>query len=240
MIGLVVMLSLAAAEPESFTVTIPVSPETAEGRLLIARRAAEHCRGRYPQLGRYRFEGRERLGAEGASSFEVRQELHCLDLPPPVVSAPPAPAGWRSTAQDEERVSALTQHYFALVDAGDAEQVHRLWSEGEREATPLADRAAAIEAFRRQAGRPGAHRIVRTTWYVNPQNAPRPGIYVAVDYERSYSGLHLNCGYLVWFREAEDRYILLREDTAILARDGSDHSAESLAELRRQMRCDGR
>ena len=243
MIDLLAVLALGSAEPTEFTITIPVSPDTAQGQQLIARRAVEHCRGRYPQLGRYRFRGLEHIGpgTAGNSSFEVRQELLCLDAPPPAVAGPPpAPADWRPSADDERMISALTERYFALVDAGDAEQVQRLWSEGEREMVPLEDRAASIAEFRRRAGTPGRHRIVKTTWYVNPQGAPRPGVYVAVDYERIYSGLHMNCGYLIWFREAADRYVLTREETAVVERGGSDPSAEGLADIRRQMHCDGR
>lgn len=244
MIGLLALL--AFAQPTEFTLTLPASPETVEGQRLIAARAVEHCRGRYPRLGRYRFTGRERVGADAApeASFEVRQELICLDSPPgPSLaspSPPPASEDWRPTREDHQFVTALSERYFALVDRGDADQVQLLWTDSERQATPLAERAADLAEFRRVAGAPGRHSVVAVTWYVNPAGASRPGVYAAVDYERRYSGLVLNCGYLVWFRTAPDRYELVREETNRMVRDAADPAPERLAELRRQMRCDGR
>lgn len=237
------LLWLAQAAPTEFTMTLPVSPETPEGQRLIAQRAIEFCAGRFPQLIRYRFTGDETIAPDGTrqSRFEVRQELTCLDSPPPPPQlAPLSPPDWRPSEEDERAVRTLTERYFAMVDRGDAEGIHQLWSEGERAAVSVEERAAQLEAFRRQAGTPGRHRLVRLTWYVNPQNAPARGIYVAVDFERTYDGLLLNCGYVVWFRDTADHYVLLREESNTLARSDSDGSPQSLAEARRLMQCEGR
>jgi uncharacterized protein DUF4019 len=234
--------ALAAAGPEDFSIPLPISPETLEGQRRIAERAAEICGRRFPQLGEYRFTGEETVPLSGprTAAFEVRQELACLDRPPPATSGTPAPSDWRPTPEDEREVMAQTERYFALVDAGNAEAIDALWVESQRAAMPLPERAAALTAFRRQSGTPGHHRIVALTWYINPPNAPAPGIYVAADYERSYSALALNCGYVVWLREGSGRYRLVREETNILGREEPPMSPERLAETRSLMHCRGR
>ncbi|HYI64257.1 MAG TPA: hypothetical protein VEW71_05160 [Allosphingosinicella sp.] len=238
-----ILLGYAAAAlgPDDFTIMIPVSPETLEGQRLVAARAREICGSRFPLPSRYSFSGREMISPEGVrqSVFEVSQELTCSDRPPDAAAAePPAPADWRASDQDDTDVRAATMGYFAAVDAGDAARVHAMWIEAERAARPLEARVEALRRFRSLAGAPGAHRIVRLTWYVNPQGAPRPGIYVAADYERAYAGLHFNCGYLIWFREAAGRYALTREETSSFHRGDSSATPGNIAEARHIGRCE--
>jgi hypothetical protein len=235
----VALLALLHAGPDDFRLTIPVSPETAEGRRLLAERAGQICAGRYPVLARYRFSGREQVGPDGRRGglYDVSQELGCAGRPPPVSVETPAPADWRASENDEADARAATERYFAAVDAGDPARVHAMWSASQQAATSLEQRAAELRGFRAQAGRPGRHLIAGLTWYVNPDGADRPGIYVAADYERGYSGLYVNCGYLVWFREAPGRYELIREETGIVGAGDAPNSPEEVAQVRSLARC---
>lgn len=237
-VGLALLVA-AYDGPDDFTMVMPLSPETPEGQRLLAERAQQICGRRYPLLERYRFSGREQVapGGQRTGRFEVMQELTCSDTPPQVSAEAPAPADWRATARDEADVRAATNRYFAAIDAGDAARAHAMWSADQQSATPLEVRSADLQRFRAEAGAPGVHRVARLTWYVNPPGAPRPGIYVAADYERAYAGLRFNCGYLIWLREGEGRYVLIREETSIVsARDASD-SPEAIAQARSLSRC---
>jgi hypothetical protein len=235
----VALSTLLHAGPDDFRLTIPVSPETDEGQRLLAERARQICVGRYPVLTRYRFSGREEVGSDGrlTGQFDVHQELSCADRPPPVAVETPAPADWRATERDEADARAATELYFAAVDAGDAARVHAMWIASQQAATSLEERATELRRFRAQAGTPGRHRIARLTWYVNPPGADRPGIFVAADYERAYSGFFVNCGYLMWFREAAGRYALIREETGILAARDAPSTPEGIAQARSLLRC---
>ncbi len=236
-----VALLLVMLGPNDFSMSLPLSPETAEGQRLIAERALEICGGRYPHLGRYRFEGSERTQPDGKRSavFAVEQEMACMDARPPETrpTEEAAPADWEPSLDDERRVQELTRRYFALVDAGDSKRAHEMWSSNTRLTTPLDARAAQIDDFRKQAGKPGEHRIAALTWYVNPPGAPTPGIYVAADYERSYEKLALNCGYVVWFRERNGGYVLIREENNMLPRQPQEPSPQSLDETRAMLGC---
>jgi hypothetical protein len=127
--------------------------------------------------------------------------------------------------------------YFAAVDAGDAARIHGMLASDRQADESLPERAEALRAFRATAGTPGTHRITALTWYVNPPAAPHGGVYVAADFERAYSDLLVNCGYLVWFRETAGRYVLVREENNMIARrDFGDHPA-NIAELRAMTHC---
>ena len=240
-----ISLALATSGPDDFTMTIPVSPETPEGQQLIAVRAVEICGTRYPSLARYRFAGDEHIAPDGTrrGSFRVNQELTCsassatAPRETGVETSAPTPAGWQASSQDEADARAATMAYFGAFDAGDAARVYGMLSAGNRAMESLGDRAEAIGAFRAQAGTPGTHRIVRLTWYVNPAGAPVPGVYVATDYERAYSGLLANCGYLVWYREAAGRYALVREETGVVARGSPGEAPADLAQARAMAGC---
>lgn len=233
-------LVIAAGGPDDFTITIPISPETPAGQLLIARRAMDICGTRYPIAGRYRFVGNEHVapdGVRGASAFEVRQELTCSDTAPAPPAGRLAPAGWQASARDEADVRAATMSYFAAVDAGDAARVHAMMPPTRQAEETVAARAEAMRSFRAEAGTPGAHRILRLTWYVDPAGAPRPGIYVAADFERAYSGVLAVCGFVVWYREEAGRYSLTREETNIAARGSGTDTPAARAQARAMARC---
>jgi hypothetical protein len=230
-----------ALAADELVLTIPVSPETPEGQRLIAVRAVEHCAGRYPRLGQYRFVGNETIAPDGTrqSSFEVRQELQCAEAPSARSTVPAAPADWRASPADEREIRNLTQAYFSLVDGGAVTQVREFCAPSRQRADEPEACVSRIEGFRRESGAPGQHRLVAVTWYVNPEGAPTPGIYVAVDYERSYEKLLLNCGYVVWFRDSAGKYVLVREESGTLRREDSDGSPEFVAQARSLMHCRG-
>ena len=233
---LLLALSQPPAAPPAeghFTLELSVSPETPEGRRLIASTAARLCPGRHPHLGRYTYKGTESLPGAGASAprFEVRQAYICADAPQEAPEGERLPADWRPSPDDEARVRALT-------DAGDAAAIHALWSDANREMEPLSARASALARFRQQAGKPLGHRIAKVTWYVNPEGGVPAGAYAAVDYERRYSGLLLDCGFLAWYRRADGQYELVRQENGSVPRsEDIALSAEALAELRTAWRC---
>ena len=227
-----------ATAPESFTMTVPVSPDSEEGRRIVALRAVEACAGRYPRLGRYTYVGSTEVGGGEAVRYEVRQELVCLDAPPARPAEQPAPSDWQPGETDHKQIVELTERLFALTDAGRVEDVHGLWSGANQEMVPLAERRAALDDFRAKAGRPLQHRIAKITWYVNPPSAPTPGIYAAVDYERAYSQLAANCGFIVWFREPSGRYVITRQEDGTLPKEQAESlSLERLAQVRELLKC---
>src|SRR3546814_18335414 len=63
--------------------------------------------------------------------------------------------------------------------------------------------------------RPGAGAeaaVVRLTWYDDPQNAPTPGRYAAADYRVDYPNEAFACGYVVWLRQSDGRYLVVGEE----------------------------
>lgn len=237
MLQVFIVALIATFQPTSFTIVMPVSPETQAGQRLIGLQAVKLCKGRYPQLGRYTFKGEARVGAAApvAGRFIYRGEVTCLDRAPEPPQGVPVPADWSPSAEDQQRARAATMAYFAAVDRGDVAALEAMMTPGHRATSTREARAEGLSEFRKEAGPPGVHRIIRTTWYANPPGV-EPGAYVAVDFDRRYQQLSASCGYVAWHRQADGRLLLVRDESgnAPLA---AGETPEKLAEARRLLRC---
>ena len=70
------------------------------------------------------------------------------------------------------------------------------------------------------------------TWYVNPEASDRPGVYAALDFIGSYSGVHLYCGYIVLYRLGEADYEIVREEQNTFNRSTEELNPDHLAAMR--------
>ncbi len=83
--------------------------------------------------------------------------------------------------------------------------------------TPDLFRSGA-ERFLSEAGKPGGVQFTRVTWYQDPPDAPEPGLYAAVDFTAHYADLELMCGYLMWHKLVDGRFVLVREEQNFIGR----------------------
>jgi hypothetical protein len=63
-----------------------------------------------------------------------------------------------------------------------------------------------------------SRRVVNLTWYDNPPDAPAPGQYAAVDYVAAWGDGTVECGYVVWFRQGENPFRLVRQEQNFVER----------------------
>lgn len=215
------------------------------GALAITPEAVALCGDLFPHFGRYRFKARAPLdGQDGpdSTSLEYAQEITCRDVPqqrPETISAPVPPAPESPpTEADSDVIRALTLTYLRAKDTADGDAAYALRSnEMASYRTPEAW-AATRDAFNAQVG-PGAQpNVARITWYDNPAGAPVPGRYAAADYGVAYPSHGFTCGYVMWLRQADGGYLIVREEEAQITPDDVAHlSAEQVASMRVQVRC---
>ncbi len=232
------LLLVMTVQPSSFVLNLAVSPETPEGRRLIAVRAIEFCRGKYPVLGRYTFAGTEQVSgapARDPARFTVTQELVCSDTAPLPPQGTILPEGWQPGEAETRQAVSATQAYFAVVDAGDVVGLERMMKPEHRATSSSEERAARLREFLHEAGAPGQHRIAKVTWYVNPPGVA-PGAYAAVDFERTYANLAISCGYVAWHRQADGTLLLVREEIGSAPKGSVPNPAE-LSSIRATLRC---
>ena len=79
--------------------------------------------------------------------------------------------------------------------------------------------------------------VWNVTVYVDPPNAPEPGIYVAADFEAAYEN-SVVCGYLVWHDGPDEAFRIMRQDSGELqASVESELSDAERNRIRREFRC---
>lgn len=145
---------------------------------------------------------------------------------------------WRPSAADNRAVLAATRSWFAARDQARYGDAYAMLSEGMKAAAPFEDWREAARRFGEKAGTVRDRRITRLSWYVDPPSAPAPGLYVAADFSADFADLEFVCGYVVWHREADGAWRVVREEQNILDRaDARAVNALDRPRLRERMGC---
>jgi hypothetical protein len=144
---------------------------------------------------------------------------------------------WRPTDEQRQAIEAVTRDYFALRDAGKAEQAYALLSPRQKQYLPLPTFTRLIEEFNVKSGASQGRTLRKFTWYKDTPQAG-PGLYVAVDYSSKFESLALHCGYVVWQEQPDGSFLQVREeanviDNAMMAK----LKPEQLESIRAQFRC---
>lgn len=102
-----------------------------------------------------------------------------------------------------EAAQSVVEAYFAAWERGDASAVRALQHEGLSSLRPEEVVQAEIERVNDALGPTIARRFMRVTWYDNPPNSPRPGIYVAFDMVARFDKADRYCGYVIAYQAPE-------------------------------------
>lgn len=215
------------------------------GVVAITPEAIAVCGELFPHFGAYRFEARSPMagiGEPGPESLNYAHDITCHDAPQeelatlsaPVPPAPDSPP----TEVDAAVVQALTRAYFQAKETADPDAAYTMLSQEMASYASPEAWAANRSALNAKLG-PGAETTVaRITWYDNPANAPALGRYAAVDYGVSYPSNGFTCGYVVWLRQADGAYLVVREEEAQVTPDSIVNlSPEQVAGMRAQLQC---
>lgn len=213
------------------TVTVEGAQDPAAAHALLRPTADDLCGDRSAQYGRYRFDASGPApGQTGPAreSVTLIQDLTCGEAPP----APIAPVAITLTEADIDALTPVIldlagQYFTAVEQARDTDAFALTAPEmtGGASAEDWSDRA---RERRDLVGAPVSRQIARLTWYPNPPNSPRPGLYVAVDYVAGGT-LQDECGYLIWFRpDADTPFRLTRQEQTFLPHGLDDATRAAL------------
>ena len=216
------------------------SVETAQAALMPTARKL--CGGRPVSFGTFRFVQIQSGARPGAALFpvdvKVDQELSCGTPERTVDAAAVQSPGWQPSEADQQAVLAATYAYFAARDRGRYPDAWSMLSNGMKQISPMAEWQRGAADFNAAAGAVRARRVVEITWYNNPPDAPRPGVYVAADYSGEFERLEFVCGYLMWLLQPDGSFRLVREEQNLLDKATAGKLASiDRQPLRAQMGC---
>ncbi len=247
------VLSPAASEPapdrvevqvsqqaeDRYTLTVTLAPEVPVelAQQSLQPVADQVCQGRAARMGTYRFNIREPMdAASGVKGFQVfEQELQCggedtADRGTPAPSTPPS-------TDDERWITEQSLIYLAAMDDGDSERVLSL--EDPQALSPIEPgRLVERARFGKTEGPPIVRRVLRLTWYDDPQGAPKPGRYVAADYSAEFRRGAFYCGYLLWYLMPDGQFRIMRAEHGQFESDQARTlPPDQLPAVRRQLAC---
>lgn len=213
------------------TVTAEGTQDPAAAQALLRPTAVGLCGALPARYGRFRFDASGLApGQTGPArdSIILIQDLTCGESPPETA----VPVATALTQVDVDALTPvileLTGQYFAAIEqARDMDALALTTPEMTGGASP--DNWIAAASQRRDLmGAPVSRQIARLTWYPDPPNSPRPGLYVAVDYIAGWT-LQDECGYLIWFRpDADTPFRLTRQEQTSLPHQLDDATRSAL------------
>lgn len=216
------------------------SVEAAQAALMPTAR--QLCGARQVSFGTFRFAQTGMSDRPGTAMspvrLEVEQELFC-GIPRRTVDAAAVQVpGWEPSEADQQAVLAATYAYFAARDRKRYPEAWSMLSESMKQISPVADWQRNAADFNAMAGAVRGRRVTEITWYNNPPDSPRPGIYAAADYSGEFENVEFVCGYVMWLLQPDGSFRLAREEQNLLDKATAKNLAsDDRQPLRAQMGC---
>ena len=216
------------------------SVEAAQAGLMPTARKL--CGTRPVSFGTFRFVQSQAGDRPGAAlspvDLKVEQELFCGTPKRTVDAAAVQAPGWQPSEADQQAVLAATYAYFTARDRGRYQEAWSTLSDSMKQMSPIAEWQRRAADFNAAAGAVRARRVVEITWYNNPPDATRPGVYAAADYSGEFDRLEFVCGYVVWQLQPDSSLRLIREEQNLLTKGAAAKLASiDRQPLRAQMGC---
>jgi hypothetical protein len=257
---LLALLLLAAASPPvvtseklgdgHFRLTLKAAristPEA--GQSLLLTEATRLCAGQPVYFGHYRWSGVDRADDDAASAAPVSltlvQEMTCGIPPgaPPAPARPAAPplapaAAFQPSAGDLTEVVDRSRRFYELRNQGRYADAWAMLTPSMQEMAPLAHWREDAAATGRKVGKLRLTPVA-VTWYDHPADAQVSGVFAAVDFTADATDAALVCGYLIWLRQEDGSWRLMREQLSFVDRASAKGATPSKIEaLRGQLGC---
>jgi hypothetical protein len=233
-----VQVTQIAADQYTLTANLPPELSVEQAQEVLHPVATQVCAGREVRMGVYRFWKREAMppATDVAGSHTFEQQLTCGGDAIAATPGSPAPST-PPTAEDERWIREQTVAYLAALDEGDHAFARTL-----EDPAALSPEGGARDAgrvkFVQANGPVQERRVLRVTWYDNPQGAPRQGRYVAADYDADFGEGAFYCGYLMWYLMADGQFRIQRAEHGQLERElAQGLTPGQRIAVRRQLAC---
>lgn len=198
----------------------------------IERRATNLCHEQQVHWSEFRSVATlgKNPGSEPAPISGYSKEFTCVATDDAAYAS--APTDWQAKPTDLSDANAVFESYYSKRDSGDFDAAFSMFAPD-----VLSDRTSWAEEMAAQNKRIGSgkRRVTGITWYVNPDQAPHPGIYVAIDFVGEFPKAYFYCGYVVLYRRAPGTYEMTREEQNIYTHGDGTADAAQIAQMKATM-----
>ncbi len=204
--------------------------------------AVQICKGKKPSFGKYSFDSSELISGDAeASSFTFLQEIKCTDE----IEVAETPKKLNLSRTQEEAIKSkakkMTEEFLSAKESEEFKKAYDMLGSGMKSITDFAAwKSKESDYFGENLGKLISRDIWRITLYNNPPNSPKPGLYIAADYENVYEKSPIHCGYIIWYLSTENskEYAVMREEYGSITQDILKKiPKENLQNVRKQIGC---
>lgn len=155
------------------------------------------------------------LAALGASApVHAQQPMRSVN-----VTSDSAP-GWIPTEDQEAMARKAALNFLKAKDEGKYAEAFALFAPTMKSYLSLDQFQAAEREGMSKRGRLISNTIVKVTWTKDPENAPFPGVYAAIDIAAKYANADRHCGYIVAYQSPSGgTFMVMREESTFLDND---------------------
>lgn len=152
-----------------------------------------------------------------------------------MVKAGTTDPNWQPNNADYQAVIDTVTRYFAAKDSGNVDGTYALLDGGM--GLSLKEWKSTSDDFTAQTGTVVSHKVMKLTWYKDPQGAPEPGVYAAADFVDHYDKA-TDCGYLSLHRKSDGSFLVIHEQDGFIPNQPTMTPAQ-LAEYKTKLGCVG-
>ena len=236
-------IEVASLDDRRFELTLRSDNELSiqDAQSLLIEAAVEACAGLMPRFNTYKFTSSAPVhGSERniETTFEFVQTFDCVPE-----EKPSAPVAGRTIGdEDRERIAKeranATESHFQDLTNGQFETAYGRYSSYMKGVLPYEKWQEKNQVFYTESGSLIAGGVWNVTVYVDPASAPKPGFYVATDYQFEYENFAFRCGYIVWYSEDREHYEIMRQEDGHVPRAMAESmSNEDLKKIKTQFGC---
>jgi len=135
-----------------------------------------------------------------APSNALGQTIHAAGKPREVNITTDSAAGWLPSEALENDAQKAAGAYFSALGAENYRQAYGMMTESNRSQVSFEQFEAQGRKFHALAGPLQRREFLKMTWTKDPTNAPRLGVYVAIDVAAVFAGVDRECGYVVLYQ----------------------------------------
>ncbi|MGN6235519.1 DUF4019 domain-containing protein [Dyella sp.] len=238
--GQTIRIEQRSPDHYELTATFDGTTDVQTAQQLLAPEAVKRCGPKPYALGHYSFSSSAPVSPEEpgvGSQVTIIQQVICGASGSTEQVQTNQLTDWHPTAADQATIHKLTLTYLEAKDSGDFKRALAMVAEPTRDMMANSAWQDSRRTFNAAAGPIGSRQVKNISWYDHPPGAP-PGWYAAADYAATYPSSALYCGYLVWLRQPDGSFAMVREDEGKLSpSEAATISSEDMSRVRAQLGC---
>lgn len=149
------------------------------------------------------------------------------DVPVTQVKETAAEPKWEPSEQDQLKIKLASYQYLQTKDNGEFETAFKAYSIENASAIDFKTWKYDQLIFNATAGAVLDRTYTRISWYESSPDNALPGVFATVDYSSIFSNIDIQCGMLMWHKNADGNFELIREQNNFLDKEAQSKLSDS-------------